>query len=103
MIYSSKANISVFRFVEGATAKQKEEALGKIINSFVHASKNLDFSSDKNLFFVSNGRLQVRYNNGGSQSMKISGTDIQEKLGLKTDDVLKQQMFRQQLGQSRTK
>ena len=89
LIYNSKINISGFRFVDGATDKQKQEALGKLIDRFVFTSKNSDFESDKNLFFVSANSLQVRYNNGGDQNMKIKGVDIQEKLGLQTEAVLK--------------
>ena len=96
LIYSSKLNISGFKFKKGLTDEQKEQAFGKVIDSFVSASKNLDFSSEKNLFIVQGSFLsQVAYNNGGSQNMEITGVDVQERLGLDTQDVKVQQKLRE--------
>ena len=94
LIYGGKLNISGFEFVDGATQEQKEEAFGKLIDYFVLASKNLDFSSDKNLFIVQGNFHEVAYNNGGSENMKIRGVDVQEKLGLNTQAVKANQIIR---------
>jgi len=88
LIYASKLNISGFRFNENATDQQKEEAFGKLINSFVLTSKNLDFDDEKNLFFVMQKGARVGYNNGGNKDMKIRGVDVQERLGLNTEEVV---------------
>lgn len=94
-IYSDKLNITGFRFSETATKTQRDEAFGKLIDCFVAASKNLDFSSDENLFIVQGNHKEVAYNNGGSQDIKIRGVDVQEKLGLSTNAVKNAQMARQ--------
>ena len=101
MIYEGKLNISGFKFVEGATDSQKEEAFGLLINSFVSTSKNLDFSSEKNLFVVQGNCHQIVYNNGGSEKMKISGVDVQEKLGLNTKAVTLNRIYREKFAEKR--
>lgn len=100
-IYDGELNVSGFRFVEGASETQKEEAFGQLINSFVSTSKNLDFSSEKNLFVVQGNCRQVVYNNGGSEKMKISGVDVQEKLGLNTKAVALNRIYREKFAQKR--
>ncbi len=97
LVYDSKLNISGFKFKENATEEQKEEAFGKLVNHFVSTSKNLDLSSDKNLFVVQNDSREVAYNNGGSKSMRISGPDVQEKLGMKTEEAIANKSFRQMM------
>lgn len=97
LIYENKLNITGFAFKEGVTQEQKDEAFGNVINSFVSASRNLDFSSEKNLFIVQGNCSEVIYNNGGSQKMKIDGADVQEKIGLKTPDVFMKQAFRKKM------
>ena len=87
LIYQNELTISGFKFRENISKAQKAEALGKLINSFVDTSKNLDFSSEKNLFVVQSGFYEVAYNNGGSAKLQIEGVDVQEKLGLNTTDV----------------
>lgn len=103
LIYAGKLNISGFRFVENATNEQKEEAFAKVINCFVSASTNLDFSSEKNLFFISGNYSRISYNNGGNPAIKIRGVDIQEKLGLKTQDVKREQNIRRIIAQRKIK
>lgn len=91
LIYRDELTLSGFRFKENITDAQKGDAFGKLIDCFVATSKNLDFSSDKNLFSVQNGLLKVTYNNGGSEGMEIDGSDIQERVGLDMpDDVMQQ-------------
>lgn len=99
LIYDNKLNISGFRFEEGITKEQKEEAFAAVINSFVQTSKNLDFSSEKNLFMVNGNHSRVIYNNGGHQSTQIKGADVQERLGLKTQDVIMEQTMRSMMQQ----
>ena len=96
-IYESKLNISGFRFNKNATDAQKEEAFGKLINRFVFASRNLDFDSDKNLFFVMKGQARVIYNNGGDNNVRIRGVDVQERLGLKTPEVINERILREKM------
>lgn len=86
LIYDGKLNITGFKFNKAATQEQKEQAFGKLINTFVETSKNQDFNGDKNLFFVLGNFSRVIYSNGGASNMQISGPDVQEKLGLKTKD-----------------
>lgn len=102
-IYKNELNISGFKFKENATDEQKEEAFGKLINCFVSTSKNLDFSSDKNLFMVQGNGREVIYNHGGSKSMQIDGVDVQEKMGLKTRAVAVMQAHRNRMMQSKFK
>lgn len=86
MIYKGKLNISRFQFNEEASNTQKIEELAKLINCFVSVSQNLDFATDKNLFFVKKDSNIVAYN-GGTPSVEINGYDVQEKLGLETPNV----------------
>lgn len=101
LIFGGKINVSGFTFIEEATDAQKEEALGKLINNFVSTSQNLDFGADKNLFVVQNNFHQVIYNNGGKESVKIKGVDVQEKVGLNTKEVATNKVHRQRMMQSR--
>ncbi len=97
LIYEGKINICGFSFAKDATDAQKEEAFGKIINTFVSASKNLDFSSEQNLFVVNGKFSRVIYNNGGSEKMKINGADVQERLDLNTRDVVVNKVMRERM------
>lgn len=92
LIYKNELTVSGFKFKENISEKQRHEEFGKLIDSFVLASKNADFSSDKNLFCVQNGSEEVAYNNGGSKDVMIDSVDIQEKLGLKTTGVIARQI-----------
>ena len=94
-IYSSKLSIAGFRFNENVTKAQKEQAFGKVVNSFVSTSKNADFSSDENLFWVTANCSRVIYNNGGDNRMEIRGVDVQERLGLNTPEVAEERQFRE--------
>ncbi len=97
LIYDDKINISGFQFNPKATEEQKEEAFGKIVNAFVDASKNEDLTSTKNLFLIQANFSEVYYNHGGSENVKISGVDVQEKLNLRTQEVMTHKMLRQKL------
>ena len=91
MIYHHELTVSGFRFKENVEDEQKDEEFGKLIDSFVMASRNLDLRSVDNLFEVvdHDNYSEVAYNNGGSESMEIDGTDVQEKLGLNTLSVVR--------------
>ena len=104
LIFADKLNVVGFKFNPRATAQQKELGLRDLINGFVHTSQSLDFLSDKKLFMVmhTNGKV-VAYNNGGLESVKINGADVQEKLGMKTPDVLLLQKRRQLMMQKKFK
>ena len=103
LIYEGKLSIRGFKFTKTATAEQKEEAIGRLIDEFVFASKNLDFSSDKNLFLVQANFMDVAYNNGGPESMQIKGVDVQERLGLNTQSVIANRILKQKMIQAKQK
>lgn len=97
LIYSSRLNISGFKFNKDATEEQKEKAFVSLVNRFVNASKNLDFSSETNLFMIHANQRRVGYHNGGSQDIQIDGADVQEKLGMDTPAVRLKHLRRERM------
>lgn len=98
LIQENKLNVSGFMFVPTASEEQKERELGKLIDTFVETSKNIDFNSEKNGFGISFindfGHQQVLYNNEGTGV--ISSDDIRGCLDLTEESIQQRAALRLQ-------
>lgn len=88
LIYEGKLSISGFKISENASEEQRKDIYEKVLRAFIATANDLDFSSEKHIFdiFYNSPKIdpdrRVTLNGGGSE--KITGYDVQEKLGIET-------------------